>query len=161
MVDFWPSCAKYLQEPDCNSVSPWSITHPVPVSSFMKGGSPHLFSVWCSSQLFALLVLPSLPATCAHILFVPGAFPIYNRKAGLSFFCCLVAQSLSDSLRPHGLQHARLPCPSLSSRSLLKRTSIELMMPSNHLILCCLLLLLPSVFPSFRVFSSVLAVRIR
>ena len=38
-------------------------------------------------------------------------------------------------------------------RSLLKLTSIELVMPSSHLILCCPLLLLPSVFPSIRVFS--------
>ena len=40
------------------------------------------------------------------------------------------------------------------SQSLLKLISIELMMPSNHLILCHPLLLLPSVFPSIRVFSS-------
>ena len=38
--------------------------------------------------------------------------------------------------------------------SLLKLMSIELVMPSNHLILCCPLLLLPSIFPSIRVFSS-------
>ena len=41
-----------------------------------------------------------------------------------------------------------------NSRSLLKLMSIESVMPSNHLILCCPLLLLPSVFPSIRVFSS-------
>jgi len=41
-----------------------------------------------------------------------------------------------------------------SSRSLLKLMSIESVMPSNHLMLCCPLLLLPSVFPSIRVFSS-------
>ena len=41
-----------------------------------------------------------------------------------------------------------------NSRSLLKLMSIELVMPSNHLILCYALLLLPSVFPSIRVFSS-------
>ena len=41
-----------------------------------------------------------------------------------------------------------------NSWSLFKLMSIELVMPSNHLILCCLLLLLPSVFPSIRVFSS-------
>ena len=41
-----------------------------------------------------------------------------------------------------------------NSRSLSKLMSIESMMPSNHLILCHLLLLLPSVFPSIRVFSS-------
>ena len=41
-----------------------------------------------------------------------------------------------------------------SSPSLLKLMSIELVMPFNHLILCCPLLLLPSIFPSIRVFSS-------
>ena len=44
--------------------------------------------------------------------------------------------------------------PITSSRSLLKLTSIELMMPSDHFILCRPLLLPPSVFPSIRVFSS-------
>ena len=48
-----------------------------------------------------------------------------------------------------------------NSRSLLKLTSIELVMPSNHLILCCPLLLLPSIFPSIRVFSDELVLRIR
>ena len=47
------------------------------------------------------------------------------------------------------------------SWSLLKLTSIELMMPSNHLILCCPLLLLPSSFPSMRVFSNESVLRIR
>ena len=47
------------------------------------------------------------------------------------------------------------------SRSLLKLMSIESVMPSNHLIPCCLLLILPSVFPSIRVFSSESALCIR
>ena len=47
-----------------------------------------------------------------------------------------------------------------TSRSLLKFMSIELVMLSNHLILCWLLLLLPSVFPSIRVFSNELALRL-
>ena len=64
------------------------------------------------------------------------------------------------SLRPHGLQHARFLWLSLSP-SLLKLMSIELMMPSNHLILCHLLLLLPSIFPSIRVFPNELALCIR
>ena len=48
-----------------------------------------------------------------------------------------------------------------NSQSLLKLISIESVMPSNHLILCCPLLLLPSIFPSIRVFSneSVLCIR--
>ena len=67
---------------------------------------------------------------------------------------------MSGSLWPHGLQHARLPCPSLS-QTLLRLTSIELVMPFNHLILCCPLSLLPSTFPKIRVFSkeSVLCIR--
>ena len=47
------------------------------------------------------------------------------------------------------------------SQHLLKLLSIESVMPSNHLILCHPLLLLPSIFPSIRVFSSDSAVRIR
>ena len=47
------------------------------------------------------------------------------------------------------------------SQSLLKLMSIELVMPSNHLLLCRLLLLLPSVFPSIRVFSIESALLIR
>ena len=46
-------------------------------------------------------------------------------------------------------------------QSLFKLVSIESMMPSNHLILCCLLLLLPSIFPSIRGFSNELALCIR
>ena len=49
----------------------------------------------------------------------------------------------------------------INSRSLVKLVSIESVMPSNHLILCCSLLLPPSIFPSIRVFSnkSVLCIR--
>ena len=46
-------------------------------------------------------------------------------------------------------------------QSLLKLMSIELVRPSNHLILCRPLLLLPSIFPSIRVFSNGLVLRIR
>ena len=54
-----------------------------------------------------------------------------------------------------------LPIPITNSQSLLKLMSIELVMPSNHLILCHPLFLPPSVFPSIRVFSneSVLPIR--
>ena len=48
-----------------------------------------------------------------------------------------------------------------NSWSLLKLMSIELVMPSNHLILCRPLLLLPSVFPSIRIFSNESVIRIR
>ena len=48
-----------------------------------------------------------------------------------------------------------------NSQSLLKLMSIDLVMPSNHLILCHPLLLLPSIFPSIRVFSNESVLRIR
>ena len=48
-----------------------------------------------------------------------------------------------------------------NSQSLLKLMSIEAVRPSNHLILCCPLLLLPSIFPSIRVFSNESTLRIR
>ena len=67
---------------------------------------------------------------------------------------------MSDSLGPHGLYHTRLRCPPLSP-SLLKFMSVESMMPSHHLILCCPLLLLPSIFPTVRVFSNESALCIR
>ena len=54
-----------------------------------------------------------------------------------------------NSLRPHGLQHTRLPCLSTTPG-----VSIESVMPSNHQIFCCPLLLLPSIFPSITVFSN-------
>ena len=69
---------------------------------------------------------------------------------------------MSDTLRFHELQHTRLPYMSISnSWRLLNVMTIELLMPSNHLILFCPLLLLPSVFPSIRVFSNESALHIR
>jgi len=62
---------------------------------------------------------------------------------------------VSDSLQLHGLQHARLPCPSPTPRACSNSYPLSWWChPSNHLILCCPLLLLPSIFPSIRVFSS-------
>ena len=55
------------------------------------------------------------------------------------------------TLRPHGLQHARLPCSSLSPGVCSNSCPLSL---HNHLLLYCPLLLLPSIFPSIRVFSS-------
>ena len=68
---------------------------------------------------------------------------------------------MSNSLRPHGLQHARLLCPSLSPGCLLRFMSTESVMLSNHLILCRPLLLLPSIFSSNRVLLNESALRIR
>ena len=67
-----------------------------------------------------------------------------------------------DSLQPHGLHAAHQASLSFTiSWSLLKLMSIELVILSNHLILCCPLFLLPSVFPSIKVFYNELAFHIR
>jgi len=72
-------------------------------------------------------------------------------------FSCSVT---SDWLWPHGLQHARLPCPSPSSGACLN-SCLWVNDASNHLILCHPLLLLSSIFPNIRVFSSELTLCIR
>ena len=68
---------------------------------------------------------------------------------------------MSDSLRPHESQQARPPCPSPNYWSPPKPMSIESVMPSNHLILRHPHLLLPSIFPSIRVFSNESVLHIR
>ena len=68
---------------------------------------------------------------------------------------------MSSSLRSHRLQHARPPCPSPKPWSLLKLISIESVMLSNHLIFCHPLLLLPSIFPSIKIFSNESILHIR
>ena len=62
------------------------------------------------------------------------------RKMGQYFFSSIQfsCSIMSDSLRLHGLQHARLPCPSPIPGAY---SNIELVMPSNHLILCSPVLL--------------------
>ena len=58
---------------------------------------------------------------------------------------------MSNSETPWTAAH-QASLPITNSQSLLKLMCIESVMPSNHLILCCPLLLLPSIFPSIRVF---------
>ena len=67
---------------------------------------------------------------------------------------------MSDSATPWTAAH-QTSLSTANSQSSLKLMSIESVMPSNHLILCCHLLLPPSIFPSIRVFSneSVLCIR--
>ena len=76
----------------------------------------------------------------------------------VQFSCSVV----SNSLRPHELQHARPPCPSptpgVHPNSCASMASV---MPSSHLILCCPLLLLPPIPPSIRVFFNESALRMR
>ena len=67
---------------------------------------------------------------------------------------------ISDSLRSHESAH-QASLSITNSQGLLKFMSIELVMPSNYLILCCPLLLLPSIFPTIRIFSNESVLHIR
>ena len=67
---------------------------------------------------------------------------------------------MPDSLWPHGPWHARPPCPSPFPKVCSNSWPVESVMISNHFFLCCPLLL-PSIFPSIRVFSNELAVCIK
>ena len=85
-----------------------------------------------------------------------GIFFRWGKLNSVQFSCSVT----SDSVSPQAAK-----CQSswsiTNSQSLLKFMSIESVMPSNHLILCHPLLLLPSIFPSIRVFSSKLVLCIR
>ena len=79
-----------------------------------------------------------------------------NRWKGMNDVCAVVFQSLSHVWFFSTPRTVVLQAPLFStiSQSLLKFMSIELVMPSNYLIFCCPLLLLPWIFPNIRIFSK-------
>jgi len=89
------------------------------------------------------------PCCCKGLYFIP-----FFEWFSLVAQSCLTLCDPIDCSMPGSLSIT-------SSRSLLKLMSIESVMPSNHLILCHPLLLLSSIFPSIRVFSSESVLRIR
>ena len=126
---------------------------------------------------------PAPPGACGLALRPVGAAPHANQQTvsqelvklftwvfiKISFFCCEKASLCCWSFL---LSRVQLFAPPWTvarqaflsftvSWSLLKLMSIESVMPSNYLVLCCPLLLLPSIFLSIRVFSSELALCIR
>ena len=84
----------------------------------------------------------------------------YWHNTQSQLFLLLFSHSVVSEMLPYGLQNARLPCPSLSSRVCSNPCRLNPLMPSNHLILCHPLLLLLSTSPSIRVFSNELALPI-
>ena len=80
-----------------------------------------------------------------------------SRENSVQFSCSV----MSNFLWPHEPQHAKASLSITNSRGPPKPMPIESVMPSSHLILCRHLLLLPSIFPSIRVFSNESALHIR
>ena len=86
---------------------------------------------------------------------------IYLSKPALIFFSSVQSHSCVWLFVTSWTAARQASLSIKNSRSLPKLTCIELVMPSNHLILCCPLLLLPSISPSIRVFSNESALCIR
>ena len=107
-----------------------------------------MFIISCS--IVSMLMESSAIAALSFLILVICVFPVYLILSLSS------VQSLSH-VRLFGTPWTAACQASLSitnSQSLLKLMSIESVMPSNHLILCHLFLLLPSIFPSLRVFFN-------
>ena len=93
-------------------------------------------------------------------VFFPGESPWTEEPSRLDSSSVQLLSRMWLSATPWTAEH-QASLFIMNSQSLLKLMSIESVMPSNHLILCCPLLLLDSIFPSIRVFSNESALRIR
>ena len=104
---------------------------------------------------------PPLPVALFAPLLARSATRGHSRSSfavsSIQFSCSVVSESFET---PWSAAH-QASLSITNSQSLLKLMSTELVMPSNHLILCHPLPLLPSIFPRFRVFSNESALRIR
>ena len=101
---------------------------------------------------------PNLPQFIYWYFCLTGLYCHTVLLAGaMSIYCCCSVTKSCLTLQLHGWQHTRLPCPSLSPGVCSNFMSIESVMLSSYLILCLRLLLLPSIFPSIRVFCNELA----
>ena len=111
-----------------------------------------------------MLFRPTSLPSCCHFSALGHGFHVGESSL---YLCCSLSHLsvqfncsvVSDSLPPHGPQHARPPCPSPTPGAY--SNTCPLRMPSNHLILCHPLLLSPSIFPNITVFSNESALRIR
>ena len=123
--------------------------------------------LFSSSSLSAIRAVSS--AFLRLLIFLPAILsPAYDWKIQpsiLHYVLCISVQFsrsvVSDSLRPHGPQRARLPCPSPTPGIYPNFMSIDSVMPSNHLFLCHPLLLPPPIFASMRVFANESVLRMR
>ena len=110
----------------------------------------------CQSLLSASCAISTQWRACHSLVYLLSPYCV------LGPVLLLFSRSVvSGSLRPHESAAHQASLSFTSSWSLLKFMSTESVMPSNHVILFCPHLLLPSIFPSIRVFSNDLALPIR
>ena len=136
-------------------VTPWTVAYPTPL--FMEFSRKY-WRVGCHFLLQGIFLTQGLNICLLH--WQADSLPMSHQRSPVYILLLFSCSVMSDSVWPHGLQHARLPCPSTISQSLLKLMSIGLVMPSNHLILCCPLsppafsLSQHQSFPMSRLFTS-------
>ena len=120
----------------------------------MQSNSLNLSKFWTTVIVYSCITaVEPFPHHKVSYFFI---IPTPNHRHSL--FYLVVFQSLSHVCMTAACQ---APLPSTISQSLLRFISIELEMLYNHLILCQPLLLLPSIFPSIRIFFSESALHIR
>ena len=122
-------------EIDGETLLPWHSPHPPPSAAQEEVGSAVTgYQVFC---------------------------PTVNRRGLCTVHFSSVVQSCLTLCDPMDYIAGQATLSITNTWSLFKLTSIQSVMPSNHLILCPLLLLLPSIFPKIRVFSNESVLRIR
>ena len=126
----------------------------------------HIISLGQGDMAWICRVFPTaLPCICSKVFHgikirKTNTQSIVTQDSILGFCCCSVTKSCPTLVTPWTAA-GQASLSFTVSQSLLKFMSIESVMPSNHLILCCSLFLLPSIFPRVRVFSDELALHIR
>ena len=188
--DILPPYFFYAYEPSCFShvwlfTTLWTRTLQTPLS---KGLSKREYWSVLPCLPKGIFATQGLNPWLLSLLHWQMGYPTSAPWEAHSMCLCAASSVTSDSVQPYGLLPARLPVHQFSSvqsfshvrlfvtpwtsacqaylsitnsQSLLKLMSIESVMSSNYLILCHPLLLLPSVFPSIKVFSNESALHIR
>ena len=157
-VWFWPQCTTVLDSDRPGFGA--SLCHVTSRANLGKALCLGEFQ-FLTSQMWVAIASP--PQAAVRIEKSAGLAELQHAVLECSVNGAVVVQSLSRVrlfVTPWTAA-CQASLPFTISQSLLRVMSIEWVMPSNHLIFCCPLLFLPSVFPSIRVFSNQLALRIR
>ena len=141
-------------------------TGPITVAEYMKEVLTNPAKVWVGApghQAHSSSAVRCETGGCAQrsprALSPSGSLP--GQKSGLKTFSSVQSLSRVRLFATSWTAARQVSLSIINSWSLLKPMSIKSMMPSSHLILCRLFLLLPSIFPSIRVFSNQSVLQIR
>ena len=159
LVKFVPSVqfssVQFSRSVVSNSLQPHGLQHamlpcPSPTPGAYSNSCPS--SQWChptvSSSVIPILRLPSIFSSIRVFSNESVLYIMWSKNFEAFYSHNQFSSVVSNSLWPPCTAARQASLSITNSRSLLRLMSIESVMPSNHLILCCPLLLLPSIFPS-------------